>query len=58
MSHYIVYYNQQSGGGGICVKNIYARSTYQRGSGIESATFKGIVVPAEKMLYQPLLRKW
>ena len=37
MSHYIVYYNQQHGnGGGIDVKNVYAGSTYQRGSGIGS----------------------
>ena len=47
MSHYIVYYNQQSGGGGgIGVKNVYAGSNYQRGSGIGSfigAIFRKIV---------------
>ena len=46
MSHYIVY-NQQSGvGGGIGVKNVYAGSNYQRGSGIGSfidAIFRKIV---------------
>ena len=36
MGHYIAYYNQQSAGGGIGVKNVYAGSTYQRGSGIGS----------------------
>ena len=46
MSHYIVFCNQQSSGGGISVKNVYAGSTHQRGSGIGSfigAIFRKIV---------------
>ena len=47
MSHYIVYYNQQSGdGGSIGLKNVYASSNYQRGSEIGSfigAIFRKIV---------------
>lgn len=35
MSHYIQYYSDQAGGGG-GVKNVFAGSTFQRGSGIGS----------------------
>lgn len=35
MSHYIEYYSDQAGGGG-GVKNVFAGSTFQRGSGIGS----------------------
>ena len=45
MSHYIAYYDQQTGGS-IGVKNVYTGSTYQRGSGIGSfigAIFRKIV---------------
>ena len=45
MSHYVQYYEEQVGGGR-GVKNVFAGSTYQRGSGIGSflrSIFRGIL---------------
>ena len=34
MSHYVRYYDEQIGGGG--VRNVFAGSTFQRGRGVEA----------------------